>query len=130
MNNLNYVVEAVLSIADKPMTGYDISKVIRKKMACTHQQVYRALHVITKRGDATVETIPQTDKPDRKVYTMNKIALSHSLELSDFAKTNMGYRLLIDDVVNGADYYPGYVEAMKKAELEYLDSLPVRPVTE
>ncbi|HEY3268970.1 MAG TPA: PadR family transcriptional regulator [Armatimonadota bacterium] len=54
------------------MSGYDLKalfdKTVRHFWTADQSQIYRTLARITERGWATVEVVPQPDRPDRKVY--------------------------------------------------------------
>lgn len=55
-----------------PYTGYDLKKIfdtsIRHFWPADQSQIYRTLARLTEQGYATVEKVPQEDRPDRKVY--------------------------------------------------------------
>jgi PadR family transcriptional regulator, regulatory protein AphA len=57
-----------------PFTGYELKKrfdtSIRHFWPADQSQIYRTLASLTKNGWADVEVIPQTNRPDRKVYTI------------------------------------------------------------
>lgn len=57
------------------VTGYDIKKIVTEHAhtwSASHQQIYRELTKLHKAGLCAFETVPQTGKPDRKVYRINK----------------------------------------------------------
>ena len=55
-----------------PYTGYDLKKIfdtsIRHFWPADQSQIYRTLARLTEQGNAVMEKVPQTDRPDRKVY--------------------------------------------------------------
>ena len=59
-------------LAKHPGSGYDITKHFEEGMSCywkaTQQQVYRELGKLAKQGYVSFETLPQTGKPDKKLY--------------------------------------------------------------
>ncbi len=69
---LRYVILSL--VAAKPRSGYDIVKSFDQSVGqiwqASHQQVYRELGKLAKDGWLEFEREAQTDKPDRKVYTI------------------------------------------------------------
>ena len=57
-----------------PYTGYDLKKIfdssVRHFWPADQSQIYRTLSQLTEKGCATMEKVPQEDRPDRKVYTI------------------------------------------------------------
>jgi DNA-binding PadR family transcriptional regulator len=55
-----------------PYTGYDLKKIfdtsIRHFWPADQSQIYRTLARLTEQGFAEMEKIPQSERPDRKVY--------------------------------------------------------------
>ena len=55
-----------------PYTGYDLKKIFDSSVQhfwpADQSQIYRTLNRLTEKGFATMEKIPQEDRPDRKVY--------------------------------------------------------------
>ncbi len=63
----------ILALLSKhPDSGYDISKHFDEELSCywkaTQQQVYRELTKLKAQGQVSFETLPQTGKPDKKLY--------------------------------------------------------------
>jgi DNA-binding PadR family transcriptional regulator len=56
----------------QPYTGYDLKKIfdtsIRHFWPADQSQIYRTLSRLTESGWAEMEKVPQSDRPDRKVY--------------------------------------------------------------
>lgn len=56
-------------------TGYELTKRFRERMGnvwnASHQQIYRELGRLLEEGLLEVETVHQSDRPDRKVYRIN-----------------------------------------------------------
>jgi DNA-binding PadR family transcriptional regulator len=63
----------------QPMSGYDLNKAFEESVGCfwkaTHQQIYRELGKLEDQGWITAETIAQSGRPDKKLYSMT--ALGH-----------------------------------------------------
>jgi PadR family transcriptional regulator, regulatory protein AphA len=56
----------------QPLSGYDLKKAfdvsIQHFWPADQSQIYRSLALLAERGWATLEVVPQEDRPDRKVY--------------------------------------------------------------
>ncbi len=63
-------------LASEPRSGYDMSKCFDESVGCfwkaSQQQVYRELAKMEQQGWVYFETIPQTGKPDKKVYHLTE----------------------------------------------------------
>lgn len=57
-----------------PTTGYDLDKIFKGSLNFFWQaqtsQIYRELNAMEKQGWITAETVIQTDKPNKKIFTM------------------------------------------------------------
>jgi len=97
---LRQVVLSILSRQD--MTGYDITRQFDDSLAfvwrATHQQVYRELALLHKDRCVTSRRVRQSDKPDRKVYSL----------------TATGRRELKEWLVQPTAYDPPKVELLVK----------------
>lgn len=60
------------SLHEEPATGYELTRRFRDRMGnvwnASHQQIYRELAKLEADGKLRVEAIPQSGKPDRKLY--------------------------------------------------------------
>ncbi len=66
---------ALLScLHESPATGYELTQTLKERMgdvwSSSHQQTYRELSRLLDEQCVTVEDVPQTGKPDRKVYSL------------------------------------------------------------
>ncbi|EPO2496163.1 PadR family transcriptional regulator [Vibrio cholerae] len=69
LSNLPLIIMA--EISQKPLTGYDLSKLILDKgWKASHQQIYRELAKLEANRFASCQYIPQVGKPDKKVYSL------------------------------------------------------------
>ncbi|EGR4341660.1 PadR family transcriptional regulator [Vibrio cholerae] len=69
LSNLPLIIMA--EISQKPLTGYDLSKLIFDKgWKASHQQIYRELAKLEANRFASCQYIPQVGKPDKKVYSL------------------------------------------------------------
>ena len=70
--SLEYAILGFLSY--KPFSGYDLKKVfdnsVRHFWYADQSQIYRTLARLTEQGWAEVEVVEQTERPDRKVYSI------------------------------------------------------------
>lgn len=125
MNHLNVAIQAVLFKAEKPMSGYDISKVIGCRTGHSHQQIYRELKKVASNCAVNIEEVHQEDKPDKKLYSLkDKSEFKRSnYESSDLTKTNAAYLLLTLDILDGTDFYRKYQEEMRNAECKFLEEI-------
>lgn len=125
MNNVNMVIQALLWKAEKPMSGYDIAKAIEDKTGNSHQQIYRELAKIAEREDVTVELIEQSDRPNKKVYSVDKsfVFIHSSGSRSDFTKTPVAYEILVKDILDGTNHYDRYIECMTDNEFKFLEMM-------
>ncbi|CAH0542997.1 PadR family transcriptional regulator [Vibrio marisflavi] len=78
MINLSNLSTILLSeISKRPVSGYDLMKGINKYWKANHQQIYRELPALEKKGLVKHDVYPQEGKPDRKVYTILPAGLNH-----------------------------------------------------
>lgn len=72
MTALRYALLALL--ARSPLTGYDLAQRMRQSTdffwTARHSQIYPELAQMEKEGLLTHETVRQTERPDKKVFTM------------------------------------------------------------
>ena len=72
--SLQYAILGFLNY--KSLTGYDLKKIfdtsVRHFWAADQSQIYRTLNRLTERGLAEMEVIEQSDRPDRKVYSITE----------------------------------------------------------
>lgn len=80
--SLKHLVLAVLS--RQPATGYEITKtfdaIVGSFWRASHQQVYRELTALSKVGLATFAKVSQTERPDKKVYTITPAGVEDLLQ--------------------------------------------------
>jgi DNA-binding PadR family transcriptional regulator len=72
--SLKHLVLAVLS--RQPATGYEITKTFDAAVGtfwrASHQQVYRELTALSRIGLTTFAKVSQTERPDKKIYTITE----------------------------------------------------------
>lgn len=83
LSNLQLVMMA--EISQESSTGYDLSKsLLNKGWKASHQQIYRDLGKLHKHGIVSLDEVPQSGKPDKKLYLLNetgKKLLSNALNV-------------------------------------------------
>lgn len=74
----------LLLLQQQSLTGYDISKGMAESPVwrSSHQQVYRELTRLKDKGMLIHEVIPQTGKPDKKVYSITPKGIECIEEIS------------------------------------------------
>lgn len=80
---------ALLScLNESQATGYELTQTLRQRMGnvwnASHQQTYRELARLLEQGYVTFEAVPQSDKPDRKVYAITEAGRK---DLADWVNT-------------------------------------------
>lgn len=64
----------LVSLLDRPQTGYELGKRFDQTVGyfwkASHQQIYQELHKMAKAGWVESETVAQTERPNRIVYTL------------------------------------------------------------
>ncbi|WP_082624129.1 PadR family transcriptional regulator [Nocardioides sp. Soil805] len=65
----------LVALREQPASGLDLARRFEKSIGffwhATHQQIYRVLARMEGDGWVTVEVVPQTGRPDRRVYTVS-----------------------------------------------------------
>lgn len=73
MNTLSYGLLALLSA--NSLSGYELTQNIKPLWRAGHSQIYPLLMNMEQQGYITYELIQQTDKPDKKVYSITEAGL-------------------------------------------------------
>jgi DNA-binding PadR family transcriptional regulator len=68
MNTLSYGLLSLLS--HSPLSGYDLMLRIQPFWPAKHSQIYPLLANLEKEEQVTFELVAQSDKPDKKVYSI------------------------------------------------------------
>ncbi|QIK75000.1 PadR family transcriptional regulator [Nocardioides piscis] len=65
----------LVALSEKPGAGLELARRFERSLGffwhATHQQIYRVLSRMESDGWLSVETVPQTGKPDTRVYTVS-----------------------------------------------------------
>jgi DNA-binding PadR family transcriptional regulator len=65
----------LVALSERPGSGLELAGRFERSIGffwhATHQQIYRVLGRMEADGWLSVETVPQTGKPDRRVYTVS-----------------------------------------------------------
>lgn len=70
MNTLSYGLLALLTA--NPLSGYELTQGIKPLWRAGHSQIYPLLQSMEQKGYIRHERIEQTDKPDKKIYTITE----------------------------------------------------------
>jgi PadR family transcriptional regulator, regulatory protein AphA len=70
MNKLSYGLLSLIAVT--PCTGYELTQRIQFFWNANHSQIYPLLAQLEEKGYARFEHVPQTDKPDKKIYTITE----------------------------------------------------------
>lgn len=117
MNNIQKVI--IEKLYDGKRTGYELTKLFAKTTGNSHQQIYRELKALMRKGFISVEHVEQSGKPDKKVYTLINDSHNMEFEESRFEKTNAAYMLAsVSD-----DLHKEYVEKLKEYEAKLISGL-------
>lgn len=68
MNKLSYGLLSLIAV--EPCTGYDLTQRIQLFWNANHSQIYPLLAQLEEKGYVRFTLVPQSDKPDKKVYTI------------------------------------------------------------
>ncbi|MFC5468489.1 PadR family transcriptional regulator [Cohnella suwonensis] len=74
MNTLSYGLLSLLS--HSPLSGYDLMLKIQPFWPAKHSQIYPLLSSMEKEEQVSFELVAQSDKPDKKVYTITSRGLA------------------------------------------------------
>lgn len=65
----------LVALREQPASGLDLARRFEKSIGffwhATHQQIYRVLGRMERDGWVTVETVPQTGRPDKKMHAVS-----------------------------------------------------------
>lgn len=65
----------LVSLSERPAAGLELARRFERSIGffwnATHQQIYRVLARMDAAGWVVVETVPQTGRPDKKVYAVS-----------------------------------------------------------
>ncbi len=79
---LDYAILGFLNY--QPLTGYDLKKVFDRSIQhfwhADQSQIYRTLTRLTEDGAVRMEIVEQTDRPDRKVYSITPVGRERLLD--------------------------------------------------
>lgn len=77
--------QAILAaLIDSPCSGYDLAKQFDGSVGffwkASHQQIYRELSKLETQGWISSETIPQSGRPDKKLYSVTQVGKEQLVE--------------------------------------------------
>lgn len=68
MNKLAYGLLSLIAVS--PCTGYDLTQRVQLFWSANHSQIYPLLAQLEENGYASFQHVQQTDKPDKKIYSI------------------------------------------------------------
>lgn len=78
MNTLSYGLLALLTA--NSLTGYELTQNIKPLWRAGHSQIYPLLMNMEQKGYISYTLVEQTDKPDKKIYTITEAGLAQLRE--------------------------------------------------
>lgn len=144
--SLKFSLLALLS--RQPKTGYDLSKEVEGSTgqfwSATHQQIYKELADLLKRGWVRQKEVSQSEKPDKKVYSTTKEGnaelkrwLKEPTEpppskdaflIKLFVGDLVGADVILEDLLRNRDFRQRRLKKFREIEKTYfqkVDSLPI-----
>lgn len=116
-------------LVDGPCSGYDMVKRFDEKISCywmaSHQQVYKALRELEKQGWVSSETIAQTSRPNKNIYSITPLGqeqLAH-WTLTSSEPTTIREDLMIKTLVGYLVPRPAILEELKRRQDIHLENL-------
>lgn len=113
-------------LVDGPCSGYDMVKRFDEKISCywmaSHQQVYKALRELEKQGWVSSETIAQTSRPNKNIYSITPLGqeqLAH-WTLKPSEPTTIREDLMIKTLVGYLVPRPAILEELKRRQKIHL----------
>ena len=118
-------------LIEGPCSGYDMVKRFDEKISCywmaSHQQVYKALRELKSQGWASSETITQTSRPNKNIYSitvLGKEQLAHWV-LTPSEPTTIREDLMIKTQVGFLVPRPVILEELKRRHQIHLENLDI-----
>lgn len=118
-------------LVDGPCSGYDMVKRFDEKISCywmaSHQQVYKALRELESQGWVSSETITQTRRPNKNIYSITREGteqLAHWV-LTPSEPTTIREDLMIKTQVGFLVPRPAIIEELKRRHGIHLTNLEV-----
>lgn len=116
-------------LVEGPCSGYDMVKRFDEHISCywmaSHQQVYKALRVMENNGWLSSETITQTNRPNKNIYSVTSLGqekLAHWI-LTPSEPTTVREDLMIKTQVGFLVPRPTILEELTRRRQIHLDNL-------
>ncbi len=123
-------------LVDGPCSGYDMVKRFDEKISCywmaSHQQVYKALRELENQGWVSSQTITQTSRPNKNIYSITSLGkeqLAHWV-LTPSEPTTIREDLMIKTQVGFLVPRPSLLEELKRRHQIHLENLAVLKASE
>lgn len=121
LSNLQLVMMS--EISQEPSTGYDLSKLLLDKgWKASHQQIYRDLAKLHQQGLVSLNEVPQSGKPDKKLYLLSLAGQSEFAKALDIEPSLL--RIQDEALVHyllANSYYFEQLEPQLKSAIESLE---------
>jgi DNA-binding PadR family transcriptional regulator len=107
-------------LVDGPCSGYDMVKRFDEKISCywmsSHQQVYKALRELESQGWVSSETITQTSRPNKNIYSITSVGKEHLAHwvLTPSEPTTIREDLMIKTTVGFLVPRPAIINELKR----------------
>ena len=118
-------------LVDGPCSGYDMVKRFDEKISCywmaSHQQVYKTLRELENAGWVSSETITQTSRPNKNIYSITSLGkenLAHWV-LKPSEPTTIREDLMIKTQVGFLVPRPAILDELKRRHQIHLENLAV-----
>jgi DNA-binding PadR family transcriptional regulator len=116
-------------LVDGPCSGYDMVKRFDEKISCywmaSHQQVYKALRELEAQGWVSSETIAQTNRPNKTIYSITSLGqeqLAH-WTLMPSKPTTIREDLMIKTLVGYLVPPPAILDELKRRHQIHLENV-------
>ncbi|SIO94688.1 Transcriptional regulator PadR-like family protein [Vibrio spartinae] len=108
-------------LKEQRMSGYDLCKLVKEKYwPASHQQVYRELGKLDSSGYVTCEVVPQSGKPDKKVYQLTPSGESELQAVADSAPNIPQVRdeAIVHLALENGSYFSRMISSLTRAVTE------------
>ena len=122
MNLSNLQLIMMAEVNQQQLTGYDLTKcLLLKGWKASHQHIYRDLGKLEKQGVVSLKEVPQSGKPDKKLYMLTPVGkeqLTNALDTEPSISRIQDEALVHLFLANG--YYFEQLEQMLRERMKIL----------
>lgn len=125
MSTVGNILMTLIEQNEEPITGYSLTKKLGPTTKHAHQQIYRELAKLQRKGWIACRIVPQEGKPDRKEFVTTPYAEYEDIVVTatPFYRTQASYSLFAQDVADETEYFADYVYYMQLAERRILQRI-------